>query len=123
VWNLSEKPRGSRAVSAVPDSPATVEKRERLGGVAGLGKQSGPGVAGQVLGHGQQAVSPGALGVRHPLAVEVRHLLHQLIVLHQHRAARSGGLGVLVVRDGRCGRGGHAGLCAEERIAMPRARA
>ena len=45
-----------------------------------------------------------------PLAVEVLHLLEQLNVLHQQRAARSGGEGVLIVGDRRTARGGEFGV-------------
>ena len=52
----------------------------------------------------KRAVGAGALGVHAPLgdhfAVEVRELLEQPDVLQQRRAARAGGLDVLVVDDG-----------------------
>ena len=40
------------------------------------------------------------------LAVEARELLDQVLVLQQRRAARAGGLRVLVVGDGRATLGG-----------------
>ena len=53
---------------------------------------------------GQRAASRRAFGVDgalgNALTVLVRELFEQLIVLHQQRAARSGGDGVLVVGDG-----------------------
>jgi hypothetical protein len=42
-----------------------------------------------------------------PLAVEVGHLLRQLIVLHQHGAARASRLRILVICYGRASRSGH----------------
>ena len=62
-----------------------------------------------------------ALG--HALAVEVRHLLHQLIVLHQQRAARSRGLRILVVGHGRARGGGHEGRVAHAGVPAAHARA
>ena len=67
-----------------------------------------------VAGDGEGAVSAPALGMHHALgdalAVLVRQLLEQLVVLHQHRAALAGGQRILIVGDRRTGRGGHADL-------------
>src|SRR5690606_4590540 len=69
----------------------------------------GLGVLGDVLGDGEGAPRAGALRVHPPLgddlAVEVGELLQEPDVLEQHRPARAGGDGVVVVPDGRAGGG------------------
>ena len=59
---------------------------------------------------GQRAEGARALGMHHALgdalAVQVRQLLDQLVVLHQQRAARAGGQRILVVRHRGTGVGG-----------------
>jgi hypothetical protein len=103
----------SRSASAAPRSPATVEKRTNtLGLLADLGEDLGLGVLGDVVGDGEGAEGARALGVHAPLgddlAVKMRQLFQEPDILQQHRAARAGGHGVLVVRDGRTGSGGQS---------------
>ena len=61
------------------------------------------------MGDGEGAEGAGALGVDDALgdalAVEVSHFFDEPVVLHEDRPARAGGEGVLVVGDGRAGRG------------------
>ncbi len=80
------------------------EPQEGLGLLADLGEEGRPGPARDVGRHRERAVGGGAAGVHHALrnalAVEVRELLEQLLVLDQRRTADTGGLGVLVVGDG-----------------------
>ena len=67
----------------------------------------GAAVSADVAGDGQRAERPPALGMHHPLgdalAVLMRQLFEQLVVLHQHRTARAGGFAVLVVGNRRAG--------------------
>ena len=86
------------------------EAQERLGLLADLGEKRGARVARHVVGDGKGAVRRRALGVHHALrdalAVEVLHLLQELHVLHEQRAACARGQGILVVGDGRAVGGG-----------------
>ena len=72
-------------------------------------------IAGDVVRDGERAIGGGALGVDDALgdalAVEVRELLEEVPVLHQQRAARAGGEGILVVGDGGAGAGRENGGC------------
>ncbi len=81
------------------------EADEQVGLLADLGEDLGLGVLRDVVGDREGAEGAGALGVHAPLrddlAVEVGELLEEPDVLEQQRAARTGGQGVLVVRD-RC---------------------
>ena len=84
--------------------------QEAVGLLADLGEDLGLGVLGDVMGDGEGAVGAGTLGV-HPafgdhLPVEVGEFLQEPDILQQHRSARSGGHGVLVVDDGGAGPGG-----------------
>jgi len=87
------------------------EADEELALVAHLREELGRGVAGDVVGDGEATVGARALGMhdtlRHPLAVEVGHLLEEQIVLHQDRPARTGRHGVLVVAHRTAARGRH----------------
>ena len=69
--------------------------------LAHLREEARFGVARDVVRDGKRAIRAGALGVhgpfRHALAVLVRQLLEQLVILEQKRTARTGGKGVLVV--------------------------
>ena len=78
--------------------------QEKIGLLADFGKNLGLGVAGDVVGDGKGAIGAGTLGVHAAfgdyLPVEVGKFLQIPDILQQHRAARSGGHGVLVVDDG-----------------------
>ena len=94
----------SRSASAAPRSPATVEKRRKQSVfLPTCGEDLGLGVLGDVVGDGKSAIGAGALGVHAPLGdhlpVKVGEFLQKPDILKQHRAARSGGHGVLVVDD------------------------
>nr|GEU28579.1 hypothetical protein [Tanacetum cinerariifolium] len=83
---------------------------EDVGLLAHFRKQRGARVLGDVVGHRKGAVGARALGVHAALgdhfAREVRQLFQVPHVLQQDGTARAGGLGVLVVDDGRAGSGG-----------------
>jgi hypothetical protein len=86
------------------------EANEHAGLLADLVEDFRGGIAGDVAGHGKDAVSARTLGVNHafgnPLAVEVRHLFEQLVILDEHRSAGARRQGVLVVANRTaCGRG------------------
>ena len=78
---------------------------------AHLGKKPCPGEAGNVPGNGKGTECTPTLGMhdpfRDPFPVLVRQLFDELVVLHQHRPARSGGQAVLVVRHRIAAGGGH----------------
>jgi hypothetical protein len=82
------------------------QQRLRLG--AGL-EHLGPRVFRDVAGDGQRAVGRGSLRMDHalgdPLAVLVRELLEQLIVLQQDRTFRASRDAVLIVRNRSAGGG------------------
>ena len=86
------------------------EAREHGAAIACVREQRGTGVGRQRTVGGERAVCARTLGMhyalRYAFAVEVRHLLHQLVVLHQQGAAWSGALGVLVVGDADAGGSG-----------------
>ena len=86
------------------------EAQKRLGLLAHLGEKRGARVARHVVGDREGAVRRRALGVHHALrdalAVEMLHLLQKLHVLHEQRAARPRGQGILVIGDGRAVGGG-----------------
>ncbi len=90
------------------------EAQEGLGLLAHLGEESGPGPLGDVAGDDEGAVGRRPVGVDHPLgdalAVEPGQLLQEVLVLEQHRPARTCGLAVLVVDDRGAGLGGQGGL-------------
>ena len=83
------------------------EAGEHLGLDARL-EQGGPGVGAHVLGRLEHAERARALGVRlalgNPLAVEVGHLLDQVLVLKQDRAVRTDGQREFVAGDRDCRR-------------------
>jgi hypothetical protein len=87
------------------------ETGQYVGLLANLAEQLGGGVFCNVAGDREGAVRARALGVNHAfgdaLAVELRHFLEKKVVLHEHRAARAGGYGVLVISDRTARRGGH----------------
>ncbi len=89
------------------------EAQKQLRLLADRGEQLGARVARDVLGDSERAVGGRALGVHHalgnPLAVEVRHLLDEVVVGEQHRAAHARGEAVLVVGDGIAAGGGQDG--------------
>jgi hypothetical protein len=72
--------------------------------LADFGKDFGSGIAGDVMGDGESAMSTGPLDVHaalgNHLPVEVGEFFQIPDILQQHRAARSGGHNVLVVNDG-----------------------
>ncbi|MNM96068.1 hypothetical protein D3C81_1085340 [compost metagenome] len=72
---------------------------------AGAGKHLGGGQIGKVSFRDKFSLCCGAACVHHalgnPLPMEALELLDQVDVLQQRRTVRSGGLGVLVVADGR----------------------
>ena len=73
-------------------------------------KKASPGEAGDVVRHGEFAQRAPTLGVDgaigDPLAIEMRQLFQQLVVLHEDRPVRPRGQSVLVAGDGRAaGRG------------------
>ncbi len=86
------------------------EAQEGLGLLAHLGEEVRLGVLRDVGGHGEGAVGAGAAGVDHALgdalAVEVRELLEQHLVLDEQGPADAGGLALVVVGDRRAGLGG-----------------
>ena len=67
-------------------------------------------VLADVLGHLEEPVRAAALGVDdplgHPLAVELRHLLDQVVVLEQDRPVGADGQRMLVARRRDAGVGG-----------------
>ena len=67
-----------------------------------------------VVGHLEEAVGAAALGVDdalgHALAVEVLHLLHDVVVVQRDRAGGSDGQRVLVAGGGDSGVGGGRSL-------------
>jgi hypothetical protein len=64
---------------------------------------------------------PAALGMddtlRHALPVEVRHLLHEIVVLQQDRSVRADSKRVLVAGGGDTGIGGRDNRCIGHRVA------
>ena len=89
------------------------EAGKHPGLLANVREQLGTGVAGDVVGDGEGAVSARTLGVHAPLgndlAVKVRQLFKQPDILQQGRAARARRHGVLVVHHGRASDGGQSG--------------
>ncbi|KAG1251847.1 hypothetical protein G6F65_018175 [Rhizopus arrhizus] len=89
------------------------EAGEHFGLLADLLEQLGAGVLADVVGDGEGAECARALGVHaalgNDLAVEIGQLLQQPHVFHQQRAARAGGLAVLVVHHRRAEGRGHRG--------------
>ncbi len=69
------------------------EPDEHVGALAHLGEERGPGVPGDLRGHLEIAVRAAPFGVNnalgHPLPVELRHLLEQIVILKQQRAIRA----------------------------------
>ena len=82
------------------------EPDQDVGRRAGL-EDRGAGVGADVVGHLERAERAAALGVRLPLrdalAVEVGHLLEQVVVLQQDRPVRADGQRMLVAGDGDSG--------------------
>ncbi|MNH20563.1 hypothetical protein D3C79_803390 [compost metagenome] len=80
------------------------EAQEHRGLLADAVEQVGLAEPADVVGQGKGAVGAGALSVNHslrdPLPIEMRQLLHQPDVLHQHRTTGAGGEAVVVVDDG-----------------------
>ncbi len=89
------------------------EARQHLRLLADGGEYVGGRIRRDVVGDGERAVGAPALGVHRALgdalAVLVRQLFDQLIVLHQQRAERAGGQRVLVVGN-RCAGSGREAL-------------
>jgi hypothetical protein len=87
------------------------EAREDVGPLALRAQERGARPLGDILGDLEEAVRAVPAGVHHALrdslAVELRHLLHEIVVLQQKRAVRAGGERMLVARrrDPRVGRG------------------
>ena len=97
---------GIRGAALAGDGREAQEERRLL---ADLVEDLRAGEAGDVVCHGEGAVSAPAFFCMHPpladhLAVEMRHLLHQPDVLQQRGAARTGGHDIGVVGDRRAGR-------------------
>ena len=101
------------------------EARQHVGLGAGL-QHLRLRVLGDVAGDRQRAEGTPALGVHgtlgDALAVLVRELLDQLIVLQEHRPARSRGHRILVVGDRCTRRGGHDRLVGHHSLLCPRAK-
>ena len=91
------------------------EADEDLGLLADLGEEFAWVYSRDVLGHLEGAAGADADRVHHPLrdplAVEVRELFQQVVVLQQHRPAGARGLRVLVVGYRRTGGGGQTVHC------------
>ncbi len=89
------------------------EPEKTLGLAANTREDSGLGEFRDVMGDGKMSVGAGAFGVDGALgdafAVLMGQFFEQLIILHQERATRAGGEGVLVVGHGIAGRGGQLG--------------
>ena len=103
---------GVRAAALTGDGG---EPGQRLGFRPGL-QECGLGVGADICGHFEMAEGATALGMRlalrDPLAVEVRHLLDQIVILQQDGAVGTDGQGMLVAVDRYPGvRGGRFGLC------------
>ena len=96
-------PRTSRARSADPVLPATVEKRTNTGVFSPFVNTAGPADAGQRAVALEVPVRPEPAGVDDPLGdalvVEVEDLLAEVEVLQQRRPARPDPQRVLVVGD------------------------
>ena len=92
------------------------EPDEHVGFLADFTEEFRGRVVRDVFRHRENAVGAGTLGVydslRDALAVEVRHLFEKLEVLHQHRAAGTGGHGILVIADRASGSGSDRFLVA-----------
>ena len=85
---LQREAAGSRQVSGLPLSPATVENRIKVFVLAPGWNRRSLGIGGDVFGYLEVAEGAGTLGVRlpfgNPFAVEVGHLLDQIRVLQQN---------------------------------------
>jgi hypothetical protein len=85
----------------------------RGGALADRVEEGGLGPRGDVGGHLEVAEGAAAFGVdhafRHTLAVEMGHLLDQVVILQQDRATGAGGQGTLIARRGNPGVGGRDG--------------
>ena len=92
------------------------EARDQLGLLADRVENFRAGVFADVVGNREGAVSAPALGMHDALgdalAVVMGHLLDQLPVLHQYRAARACGQAVLIIGNRRAGSGGVIGAFA-----------
>ena len=99
-------------MSGLPLSPATVEKRASIS-VLTPGWNSGPGVRAHVLRRLEHAEGARPLGVRlalgNALAVEVGHLLDEVLVMEQDRAVRADGQREVITGHRDPGVGGGAG--------------
>ena len=95
-------------IGAAPLTRHGGEPDQRVRTGAGL-EHRGPGVGADVLRHLEVPERAAALGVRltlgDPLAVEVRHLLDQVVVLEQDRAVGAHGERMLVALNRRAGIG------------------
>ena len=80
------------------------EAGEHRGALADLGEKTRLGEPGDVLGDLEESVGTGALGMHDPLgdalAVEVLHLLHDIVVVQHGRPGRPHRERVLVARSG-----------------------
>src|SRR5216684_6811146 len=87
------------------------EAQQAIGFLANFCEDAGLGVLADIVSDSQCAVSSRAFGVDgalgNALAILMCEFFKELVVLHQERSARTGGNGVLVVRDGISRRSGH----------------
>src|ERR1700730_15336177 len=99
VYILTANPRTSRAVSAEPREPATVEKRTKTG-VLRLGSVRTLAIVYLESESSYTWKTPCAARVHHalrnPLVIEVLDLLAEDLIFHQRRAALAGTQRILV---------------------------
>jgi hypothetical protein len=116
---LVAKPRTSRTVSAEPRSPTTVEKRTNTGVFTdGSLQEGGLGIFRHRLVDLEIAVRARAAGVHDPLGdalvVKVGHLLTEVEIFHEGRAALAGRQRIVGVVDAHALVGGQ--VFAEIRV-------
>ena len=108
-----EAPRVADCVGRTEFTGNGREAREHVGLLADLVEECGARPLRDVLGHLEEAM--GAVSARvhdalgHAFAIELRHLLDQVVVLQQQRAVRAGTEGVLVAGGWDTGVGGRVG--------------